>query len=151
MGILQQINKEQLKSKIPMFKPGDTVRVHQLIQEGSKERIQVFEGVVLARNGGGPAETFTVRKVSYNVGVERVFPLHSPRISKIEVKQKGKVRRATLYYLRELIGKAARIQQARYNADDKDRMQVFLTPEEEAAMQAQPEDEVAAGEEASAE
>jgi len=134
MGILQQINKEQLKSQVPAFKAGDTIRVHQLIQEGSKERVQVFEGVVICRNGGGVAETFTVRKVSYNVGVERVYPLHSPRISKIEVKQKGKVRRARLYYLRDLSGKAARIQQARYNADDKDRMQVFLTPEEEAAL-----------------
>ena len=136
MGILEQINKEQLKSKVPAFRPGDTVRVHQLIQEGNKERVQVFEGVVICRNGGGVAETFTVRKVSYNVGVERVYPLHSPRISKIEVKQKGKVRRARLYYLRNLSGKAARIQQARYNADDKDKMEIFLSPEEEAELRA---------------
>ena len=136
MGILEQINKEQLKSKVPAFRPGDTVRVHQLIQEGNKERVQVFEGVVICRNGGGVAETFTVRKVSYNVGVERVYPLHSPGISKIEVKQKGKVRRARLYYLRNLSGKAARIQQARYNADDKDKMEIFLSPEEEAELRA---------------
>ncbi len=150
MGILQQINKEQLKSKMPAFKAGDTVRVHQLIQEGNKERVQVFEGVVLCRNGGGVAETFTVRKVSYNVGVERVYPLHSPRIAKIEVKQKGKVRRARLYYLRDLSGKAARIQQARYNAEDKDRMQVFLSPEEEAALKQEPAAEEGAVEEAGA-
>lgn len=150
MGILQRINKEQLKSKMPAFKAGDTIRVHQLIQEGNKERVQVFEGVVLCRNGGGVAETFTVRKVSYNVGVERVYPLHSPRIAKIEVKQKGKVRRARLYYLRDLSGKAARIQQARYNAEDKDRMQVFLTPEEEAALKQETAPEEGAVEEAGA-
>ena len=114
MGIIERINAEQLKRKVPPFRPGDTIRVHQLIQEGNKERVQVFEGVVLRRNGGGIDETFTVRKVSYNVGVERIYQLHSPRISKIEVKQKGRVRRARLYYLRELSGKAARIQQARY-------------------------------------
>ncbi|MCB0325895.1 MAG: 50S ribosomal protein L19, partial [Bdellovibrionales bacterium] len=100
MSFLDKLNAEQLKSDIPAFRAGDTVRVHQLIQEGNKERVQIFEGVVICRNGGGSHETFTVRKVSYNVGVERVYPLHSPRISKIEVKQKGRVRRARLYYLR---------------------------------------------------
>lgn len=114
MGIIEKINAEQLRQKPPAFAPGDTVRVHQLIQEGTKERIQVFEGVVIRRNGGGIGETFTVRKVSYNVGVERIFPLHSPRIRKVEVKQRGQVRRARLYYLRGRRGKAARIQQARY-------------------------------------
>lgn len=114
MGIIEKINAEQLKSGIPDFRPGDTLRVHQLIQEGGKERIQIFEGVCICRDGGGIDESFTVRKVSYNVGVERIYPLHSPRVSKIEVKQRGKVRRARLYYLRELSGKAARIQQARY-------------------------------------
>lgn len=114
MNILEKINAENLKSDIPEFRSGDTVRVHQLIQEGNKERIQVFEGVVMRRNGGGMAETFTVRKVSYNVGVERIFPLHSPRLSRIEVIRRGRVKRARLYYLRGRRGKAARIQQAAY-------------------------------------
>ncbi len=116
MNTLEKINNEQLKpsTEIPVFRAGDTVRVHQLIREGTKERIQVFEGVVIARNGGGVHETFTVRKVSYNVGVERIYPVHSPRVKKIEVKQRGRVRRSKLYYLRDLSGKAARIQQARY-------------------------------------
>ena len=117
MNAIDKINAEQTKRHVPRFAPGDTVRVHQLIREGAKERIQVFEGVVLRRNGGGLNETFTVRKVSYNVGVERIYPVHSPRVSKIEVKQRGQVRRARLYYLRELSGKAARIQQARYNPE----------------------------------
>ena len=112
MNIVEKINEEQLKEDIPNFGPGDTIRVHQLIQEGSKERVQVFEGVVIRRNGGGSQEMFTVRKVSYNIGVERIFPLHSPRIKKIEVKQRGRVRRARLYYLRERTGKAARIKEA---------------------------------------
>lgn len=114
MNIIDKINAEQLKRDFPVFGPGDTVRVHQLIQEGTKERVQVFEGVVIRRGGSGINESFTVRKVSYNVGVERIFPIHSPRISRIEVKQRGKVRRARLYYLRQLRGKAARIQTARY-------------------------------------
>ena len=111
MGIIEKIESEQLKSRIPGFRPGDTVRVHQLIQEGGKERVQIFEGVVMYRDGAGLHETFAVRKVSYNVGVERIFPIHSPRVTKIEVKQRGRVRRARLYYLRDLRGKAARIQQ----------------------------------------
>ena len=119
MNIIDKLNAEGLKDNLPDFRPGDTVRVHQLIQEGNKERVQIFEGIVLRRNGGGKRETLTVRKVSYNVGVERIFPIHSPRIRKIEIKQKGRVRRARLYYLRDLRGKAARIQQARYVAEDK--------------------------------
>jgi large subunit ribosomal protein L19 len=118
MNIIDKINSEQLKTEIPKFSPGDTVRVHQLIQEGNKERVQIFEGVVIGRDGGGINETFTVRKVSYNVGVERIYPLHSPRVAKIEVKQAGRVRRAKLYYLRDLSGKAARIQQARYTGPE---------------------------------
>ena len=117
MGIIDKINSEKLKKDIPTFRSGDTVRVHQLIVEGNKERVQIFEGVVIRRNGGGIAETFTVRKVSYNVGVERIYPLHSPRITKIEVKQTGHVRRARLYYLRELRGKAAKIKQSRRGVD----------------------------------
>ena len=111
MGILQKIEAEQMKSRIPGFRPGDTVRVHQLIQEGGKERVQIFEGVVMYRDGAGLHESFSVRKISYNVGVERIFPVHSPRVTKIEIKQRGRVRRARLFYLRDLRGKAARIQQ----------------------------------------
>lgn len=116
MGIIEKLNAEQEKDKdsFPRFAAGDTVRVHQLIQEGNKERVQIFEGVVIRRRGGGINETLTVRKVSYNVGVERTFPINSPRLKKVEVKQYGRVRRAKLYYLRRLSGKAARIQQARY-------------------------------------
>ena len=113
--IFELINKQQIKSDVPRFASGDTIRVHQLIQEGNKERIQVFEGVVICRDGGGINETFTVRKISHNsVGVERIFPLNSPRIKKIEVKQRGQVRRSRLYYLRGLRGKAARIKEARW-------------------------------------
>jgi large subunit ribosomal protein L19 len=103
------IEAGQLRSDIPEFKVGDTIRVHAKIVEGDKERIQVFEGVVISRANGENRATFTVRKVSYGVGVERIFPVHSPRIDKIEVTMRGKVRRAKLYYLRELSGKAARI------------------------------------------
>ena len=103
------VEASQLRSDIPDFKVGDTIRVHAKIIEGDKERIQVFEGVVISRANGGNRATFTVRKISYGVGVERIFPLHSPRIDKIEVMVRGKVRRAKLYYLRELSGKAARI------------------------------------------
>lgn len=113
MKVLDHLTDHLIKKDIPEFNTGDTVRVFQLIKEGAKEMTQVFEGVVISRNGGGIHETFTVRKVSNKVGVEKIFPLHSPRVSKIEVKQKGRVRRSRLYYLRDLSGKAARIQQAR--------------------------------------
>lgn len=108
-NILNEITKEQLRSDLPEFRPGDTVRVHVKVVEGQRERIQLFEGVVIKRRGGGISETFTVRKVSYGVGVERAFPVHSPKIEKLEVIRRGKVRRAKLYYLRNLRGKAARI------------------------------------------
>ena len=111
--LIQDITKEQLRTDLPAFRPGDTLRVHVRIVEGSRERIQVFEGVVIKRRGGGISETFTVRKISSGVGVERTFPLHTPKIEKIEVKRRGKVRRAKLYYLRSLRGKAARIQEIR--------------------------------------
>ncbi|MBY0274651.1 50S ribosomal protein L19 [Candidatus Binatia bacterium] len=111
MNVIDAIEAEQLRSDIPAFRPGDTVRVHVKVVEGEKERIQVFEGAVLRRSNGGIRETFTVRKVSYGVGVERTFPIHSPRIDKVEVATRGKVRRAKLYYLRELSGKAARIKE----------------------------------------
>ncbi len=111
--LLRELEKEQLKDDLPEFGPGDTIRVLYLVREGEKERIQAFEGVCLARRGGGMGETFTVRKVSSGVGVERVFPLHSPFISGIEVVRRGRVRRAKLHYLRGLRGKSARIQEKR--------------------------------------
>ena len=109
--IIQELEKEQLKTDIPPFRPGDTLRVHVKVIEGQRERIQVFEGVVIRRRGTGIGESFTVRKISNGVGVERTFPLHTPRIEKIEVIRRGKVRRAKLYYLRKLRGKAARIKE----------------------------------------
>ncbi|WP_337607337.1 50S ribosomal protein L19, partial [Mitsuokella jalaludinii] len=111
MNIIETLEKEQLRSDIPDFAPGDTVRVHAKIVEGSRERIQMFEGVVISRQGTGVRETFTVRRISYGIGVERMFPVHSPRIEKIDVLRKGIVRRAKLYYLRNLTGKAARIKE----------------------------------------
>ncbi len=108
---IQEITKEQLRTDLPDFRPGDTVRVHVKVVEGNRERIQVFEGVVIKRRGAGISETFTVRKVSYGVGVERTFPVHTPKIAKLEVIRRGKVRRAKLYYLRNLRGKAARIKE----------------------------------------
>ena len=111
--LISDLTKEQLKSDLPEFKPGDTVKVHVRIIEGSRERIQVFEGVVIKRRGGGISETFTVRKISYGVGVERTFPVHTPKIEKIDVTRRGRVRRAKLYYLRNLRGKAARIREIR--------------------------------------
>lgn len=113
MQIIDQITKKQLKNDIPQFKAGDTVKVFVKIKEGDKHRIQLFEGVCIARNGSGISETFTVRKISYQVGVERIFPVHSPIIDHIEVVKVGKVRRAKLNYLRGLSGKAARIKEIR--------------------------------------
>ena len=115
--ILLDVEKASLKSGLPAFSPGDSVRVHVKVREGEKERIQMFAGVVIARRAGGARETFTVRKISGGVGVERIFPLHSPIIDRIEVERKGAVRRAKLYYLRERKGKAARIDEKRI--DDK--------------------------------
>jgi large subunit ribosomal protein L19 len=113
MNIMEALEKEQMRVDIPDFKPGDTVRVHAKIKEGEKERIQVFQGVVIRKRKGNTSATFTVRKVSYSIGVERIFPLHSPVIDKIEVVTRGKVRRGRLYYLRNLRGKAARIKEKR--------------------------------------
>lgn len=107
--VIREIEATYLRRDLPGFRPGDTIRVHTLIKEGDKERVQVFEGVVIDRRVGGTRASFTVRKVSYGVGVERIFPLHSTRIDKVEVVSKGRVRRARLNYLRELEGKAARI------------------------------------------
>ncbi len=111
--LIEAVTKDQLRTDHPDFRPGDTVEVHVKVVEGSRERIQIFEGVVIKRQNGGISETFTVRKVSYGVGVERTFPLHSPRIDKIVVTRRGKVRRAKLYYLSSLRGKAARIKERR--------------------------------------
>jgi len=110
MSAIELIEKSQLTER-PAMKSGDTVRVHVRVREGDKERIQIFEGVIIAKREGGPRGTFTVRKVSYGVGVERIFPTHSPRIDKIEVVNHGDVRRSRLFYLRELQGKAARVSQ----------------------------------------
>ncbi|HBT71935.1 MAG TPA: 50S ribosomal protein L19 [Lysinibacillus sp.] len=112
-NIITEITKAQLRTDLPTFRPGDTVKVHVKVVEGTRERIQLFEGVVIKRRGGGISETFTVRKISYGVGVERTFPVHTPKIANLEVVRRGKVRRAKLYYLRNLRGKAARIKEIR--------------------------------------
>jgi len=109
--IIRSIENAQLRSDLPSFRIGDTLRVHVKVVEGSRERLQAFEGVVIARRNGGCRETFTVRRSSYGVGVERTFPLHSPRLDHIEVIRKGRVRRAKLYYLRDLSGKAAKVKE----------------------------------------
>ena len=111
--LVSEINKASLREDIPEFRPGDSVRVHVRVVEGNRSRVQVFAGVVISRTGGGLQEAFTVRKVSFGVGVERTFPLHSPIIEKIEVERRGDVRRAKLYYLRGLRGKAAKIKEKR--------------------------------------
>ena len=112
---IAELEQAQLRDDVPVFRPGDTLRVHVRVKEGNRSRIQVFQGVVIRRQGGGVRETFTVRKISYGVGVERTFPVHSPSIDRIETVTRGKVRRAKLYYLRELRGKAARIRERREN------------------------------------
>ena len=108
MDIIKAFTEEQLKKEIPEVKVGDTVRVHNRIVEGSKSRIQIYEGTVIAKRGGGISETFTVRRISYGVGVEKTFPIHSPNVEKVETVRRGKVRRAKLYYLRDRVGKAAK-------------------------------------------
>jgi large subunit ribosomal protein L19 len=116
MNTLDALDAKSLRSDIPDFRPGDTVKEHVRVVEGTRERIQVFQGVVIRRQGGGIRETFTVRKISFGVGVERTFPLHAPIIGKIEVVTRGAVRRAKLYYLRDLRGKAAKIKERRENS-----------------------------------
>jgi large subunit ribosomal protein L19 len=111
MDLIREVTQEYLKTDTPEFRPGDNVKVHVRLKEGEKERIQVFEGLVIARKHGGVSESFTVRKISSGIGVERTFPLHTPSIAKIEVSRKGQVRRAKLYYIRNLRGKAARIKE----------------------------------------
>ncbi len=108
MDLIKALTEEQLKKEIPQVKVGDTVRVHNRIVEGSKSRIQIYEGTVIAKRGSGISETFTVRRISYGVGVEKTFPIHSPNVEKVETIRRGKVRRAKLYYLRDRVGKAAK-------------------------------------------
>ena len=111
MNILEAFASEQIKSEIPAFNVGDTVRVHNRIKEGARERIQLFEGTVIAKKNGGIAESFTVRRVAYGCGVEKTFPLHSPNVVKVELVREGKVRRAKLYYVRDRVGKAAKVKE----------------------------------------
>lgn len=111
MGKIDTFVSEQLKEEVPQFNIGDTVRVHNNIKEGTRERIQMFEGTVIGRHGGGISETFTVRRVAYGCGVEKTFPLHSPHVVKVDVLRRGKVRRAKLYYLRDRVGKAAKVKE----------------------------------------
>ena len=113
MDLIKYVEQSQMRTDLPELEIGDLVRVHLKITEGNRERIQVFEGYLIARDGGGLTETITVRRVSYGIGVERIFPLHSPKIEKIEKVRRGKVRRAKLYYLRDRVGKAARIRERR--------------------------------------
>jgi large subunit ribosomal protein L19 len=113
MDIIQSLEREQMRIDIPDFRPGDTIRVHAKIKEGDKERIQVFQGAVIRKRKGTMGATFTVRKISYGIGVERIFPIHSPSIDRIEIVSRGKVRRSRLYYMRGLKGKAARIKEKR--------------------------------------
>lgn len=117
MNVIDQIEKEQMRTDLPSFRSGDTVKVHVRVKEAEKERIQIFEGVVIKKRKGGSRASFTVRKISYGVSVERIFPLHSPIIEKIEMVQRGRVRRARLYYLRGLKGKAARIKEKKVPAE----------------------------------
>jgi large subunit ribosomal protein L19 len=124
---IQAIEASQLR-ELPAFRPGDQVRVHYRIKEGEKERVQVFQGVVIRRRGGGIRESFTVRKVSYGVGVERIFPVHSPKIEKLEVVSRGHVRRAKLYYLRQLRGKRARLRQSQKASADISGLEMPSNP-----------------------
>ena len=111
MDLIKAFTEEQLKAEVPQFKVGDTVRVHNRIKEGARERIQLFEGTIIAKHGGGISETFTVRRVSYGCGVEKTFPVHSPNVVKVEIVRSGKVRRAKLYYLRDRVGKASKVKE----------------------------------------
>lgn len=147
MNETQLIERSFLRSDVPIFRPGDTVKVHVRVVEGNRERVQVFQGVVIRRQGGGVRETFTVRKISFGIGVERTFPVHSPSIAKLEIVQRGQVRRAKLYYLRDLRGKKARIRERRVDeakiaAQEAARAEDLAPPEPDV----DPEVEDAAGE-----
>ena len=136
-SVIDSIERAQLKQGLPKFDPGDRVRVHFQVVEGNRKRIQVFEGIVLRRQGSGVRETFTVRKQSFGVGVERTFPLHSPKIEKLEVAARGDVRRAKLYYLRGRIGKAARVAERRWGIDDDVVAAPAAAPDESTAVDAE--------------
>jgi len=136
-SVIDSIERAQLKQGLPKFDPGDRVRVHFQVVEGNRKRIQVFEGIVLRRQGSGVRETFTVRKQSFGVGVERTFPLHSPKIEKLEVAARGDVRRAKLYYLRGRIGKAARVAERRWGIDDDIVAAPAAAPDESTALDAE--------------
>ena len=111
MNLIEAFTNEQLKKEVPLIRVGDTIRVHNKIKEGNRERIQLFEGTVIGKHGGGISETFTVRRVSYGVGVEKTFPIHSPNVEKVEIVRVGKIRRAKLYYLRGRVGKASKVKE----------------------------------------
>ena len=111
MNLVEAFTNEQLKKELPVIRIGDTIRVHNKIKEGSRERIQMFEGTVIAKHGGGISETFTVRRVSYGVGVEKTFPVHSPNVEQVDIIRVGKVRRAKLYYIRDRVGKASKVKE----------------------------------------
>jgi large subunit ribosomal protein L19 len=147
MNTTDLVEQSYLRRGLPQFRPGDTVKVHARVVEGNRERVQVFQGVVIRRSGGGLRETFTVRKISFGVGVERTFPLHSPSIAKLEVVQHGHVRRAKLYYLRDLRGKKARIKERRIDEGKLAAMEA-MRAEEEALGAAAPEGSMEALEEA---
>lgn len=115
MNLTDIVEQQQLRDDVPAFDPGDTVKVHVKVVEGTRERVQIFQGIVIGRQGAGVRETFKVRKLSFGVGVERTFPVHSPIIEKIEIVSKGDVRRAKLYYLRDRVGKAAKVKEKRFN------------------------------------
>jgi large subunit ribosomal protein L19 len=149
-NVIEQLERAQLR-KVPRFKAGDTVRVHFKVIEGQRQRIQVFEGIVLKKQGSGMNESFTVRKQSFGVGVERTFPLHSPKIDKVEVSQIGDVHRAKLYYLREKVGKRARVRELR-PGEARDRAEAAaITPEADPVVEEAPAEEPEAVEEAVAE
>jgi large subunit ribosomal protein L19 len=128
MNLIDQIEAQEMKKEVPDIRVGDTVRVHMRIVEGEKERIQVIEGVVLRMHGGGARKTLTVRKISFGIGVERIFPLHSPRVEKVDIVKRAKVRKAKLYYLRELRGKAARLKELRPRRTTKDKKKKAAKP-----------------------
>ena len=111
MDLIKALTNEQLKENVPVINVGDTVKIYNKIKEGTRERIQLFEGTVIAKNGGGISETFTVRRISYGIGVEKTFPVHSPNVEKVEIVRSGKVRRAKLYYLRDKVGKASKVKE----------------------------------------
>jgi large subunit ribosomal protein L19 len=149
-SVIDSIERRQLRQGIPPFAPGDRVRVHFKVIEGSRERTQVFEGIVLKRQGSGARETFTVRKQSFGVGVERTFPLHSPKIEKLEIAARGDVRRAKLYYLRGRIGKAARVAERRWGIDEELIATPTAAADAEGAVQAGDQDPQAADPQAAA-